>query len=65
MQGLLASYGYGVPASGLFDEGTEFVVRAYQRHFRPSCVDGRFDRSCERTLCRLIEALPADATPVG
>ena len=61
MQRQLAGYGYGISCTGHFDAATECVVRAFQRHFRPAQVDGRFDRSCARTLARLIAALPAAA----
>ena len=37
---------------------TEFVVTAFQRHFRPERVDGRIDQSTITTLERLIAALP-------
>ena len=38
---------------------TEFVVTAFQRHFRPERVDGRIDQSTITTLERLAAALPA------
>ena len=43
------------------DPRTEFVVRAFQRHFRPERVDGRIDQSTVTTLERLIAALPKGA----
>jgi N-acetylmuramoyl-L-alanine amidase len=58
VQTLLASYGYGIEATGGFDPKTEFVVTAFQRHFRPERVDGRIDQSTVTTLERLIVALP-------
>ena len=58
MQHRLGCYGYGIAVSGHYDVATEQVVRAFQRHFRPACVDGRFDRSTSVTLDRLIAALP-------
>jgi len=57
-QNMLAAYGYGVEASGFFDEDTEFVVKAFQRHFRPERVDGIGDASTIETLYRLLQALP-------
>src|SRR5512134_691450 len=36
VQSLLAGYGYAVEAHGELDEKTAFVVRAFQRHFRPA-----------------------------
>lgn len=58
VQALLAGYGYGIEASGVCDARTEFVVTAFQRHFRPERVDGRIDQSTITTLQRLIAALP-------
>jgi N-acetylmuramoyl-L-alanine amidase len=46
----LARFGYGVAPTGRFDEATRLVVTAFQRHFRPACVDGSVDRG---TLARL------------
>ncbi|MDX2204344.1 MAG: N-acetylmuramoyl-L-alanine amidase [Hyphomicrobiaceae bacterium] len=59
VQRKLASYGYAIEASGTFDVATELVVAAFQRHFRPSRVDGRIDRSTIATLDALTSALPA------
>lgn len=57
VQKRLARYGYGIEATGVFDPRTEFVVRAFQLHFRPQRVDGRIDQSTIDTLERLIAAL--------
>ena len=57
----LRRYGFGIEPTGVIDEKTEFVVTAFQRHFRPERVDGRIDRSTIATLERLIAALPQDA----
>lgn len=61
IQLLLRKYGYGIEATGLLDGRTEFVVTAFQRHFRPERVDGRIDQSTITTLQRLIAGLPGDA----
>lgn len=61
VQLLLRKYGYGIDATGVADGKTEFVVTAFQRHFRPARVDGRIDQSTITTLERLIAALPKDA----
>jgi N-acetylmuramoyl-L-alanine amidase len=61
VQGLLGKYGYGIEATGVMDGKTEFVVKAFQRHFRPERVDGRIDQSTITTLERLIAALPKGA----
>lgn len=58
VQERLASYGYGIEPTGLVDAQTEFVVAAFQRHFRPARVDGAIDQSTITTLERLIAALP-------
>jgi N-acetylmuramoyl-L-alanine amidase len=60
-QCLLAQFGYGVPQSGVLDEHTGFVVRAFQRHFRPAAISGRLDASTLRTLERLVAAVE----PIG
>lgn len=57
---LLRRYGYGVEPTGVLDPKTEFVIIAFQRHFRPARVDGRLDRSTILTLQKLIAALPKD-----
>ena len=55
-QRLLSDYGYGIAVSGTLDEATRKVVIAFQRHFRPACVDGRLDGSTIDTLERLVAA---------
>jgi N-acetylmuramoyl-L-alanine amidase len=59
LQAMLALYGYAMPVTGVFDETTEQVVTAFQRHFRPACVDGVADLATIKTLRDLIAALPA------
>jgi len=59
VQTQLADYGYGIEVTGGFDPLTEFVVKAFQRHFRPQRVDGRIDASTIATLERLSATLPA------
>ncbi|GAB1716752.1 MAG: negative regulator of AmpC, AmpD [Nitrobacter sp.] len=61
LQQSLARYGYGIKASGIFDNTTTDVVRAFQRHFRPERVDGLADQSTLNTLRALLENLPAAA----
>ncbi|HWB46704.1 MAG TPA: N-acetylmuramoyl-L-alanine amidase [Hyphomicrobiaceae bacterium] len=58
VQNLFRRYGYGLEPTGVIDGKTEFVVTAFQRHFRPERVDGRIDQSTITTLERLIAALP-------
>jgi len=57
VQTRLADYGYGIEVTGGLDPRTDFVVRAFQRHFRPERVDGRIDQSTITTLERLCAAL--------
>ena len=61
VQLMLARYGYGIEPTGVVDARTEFVVTAFQRHFRPERVDGRIDQSTIDTLERLVAALPETA----
>lgn len=61
LQSMLALYGYGVAVSGLFDDATQAVVTAFQRHFRPARVDGVADVSTIATLHRLLVARAAPA----
>lgn len=56
LQSLFALYGYGVDITGQFDDLTEAVVIAFQRHFRPELVDGIADQSTIETLKRLLES---------
>lgn len=61
IQSLFREYGYGIDINGVFDEGTEQVVAAFQRHFRPLLVDGVYDSSTAQTLSRLLASRPARA----
>jgi N-acetylmuramoyl-L-alanine amidase len=54
LQAGLRVYGYGVEASGIYDELTAAVVAAFQRHFRPARVDGHADVSTVETLRSLL-----------
>ena len=56
MQAGLAEYGYGIKATGEFDQATSDVVTAFQRHFRPARVDGVADSSTLITLRSLLDA---------
>jgi N-acetylmuramoyl-L-alanine amidase len=58
IQAMLAMYGYGIRINGDFDEDTEKVVAAFQRHFRPERVDGVADASTITTLRDLIAKRP-------
>jgi N-acetylmuramoyl-L-alanine amidase len=57
----LSRYGYAGDATGRYDEATEAVVAAFQRHFRPARVDGRADASTLATLAALLAKLEGSA----
>jgi N-acetylmuramoyl-L-alanine amidase len=56
VQAALRDYGYGIAATGVYDELTQAVVAAFQRHFRTDRIDGRADRSTIETLRALLAA---------
>lgn len=56
MQTSLASYGYGVPLTGSFDQLTKNVVIAFQRHFRARDISGVWDSECAARLEALLQA---------
>lgn len=43
LQVALDRIGYGIEGSGVYDQLTEAVVRAFQRHYRPALLDGVSD----------------------
>jgi N-acetylmuramoyl-L-alanine amidase len=53
LQGRLAQHGYGIETTGIFDERTEAVVSAFQRHFRPTNFDGIADAETQARLAAL------------
>jgi N-acetylmuramoyl-L-alanine amidase len=57
LQEALTGLGYGIPSTGEYCENTEIVVKAFQRHFRPALVDGRWDLSTDETLSVLLHKL--------
>ena len=50
--GNLSRFGYGVPPA--VDVPLEAVITAFQRHFRPSCIDGVADDECAAILAALL-----------
>jgi N-acetylmuramoyl-L-alanine amidase len=54
----LAAYGYGIEATGQFDDRTRIVVEAFQRRFRRSRVDGIADAQTQGILQRLLAVTP-------
>ena len=60
LQAGLSRLGYAMAPSGVYDDDTRIVVEAFQRHWRPSRVDGAADGE---TRARLIALLRAAADP--
>jgi N-acetylmuramoyl-L-alanine amidase len=56
LQKALAEYGYGLEATGHYDDAIKAVVCAFQRHFRPAQIDGVTDVSTRETLRKLLLA---------
>lgn len=48
-------FGYGLKVDGLYNKETEFIVKAFQRHFRQSSVNGTADTLTQVTLENLLE----------
>jgi N-acetylmuramoyl-L-alanine amidase len=63
LQERLRAIGYGIAASGTYDEVTRRVVLAFQRHWRQTRADGRADASTLETLARLEAALEPNMRP--
>jgi N-acetylmuramoyl-L-alanine amidase len=47
-----ARFGYGVPPE--VDIQLDYVITAFQRHFRPACIDGIADAECAELLASLL-----------
>lgn len=60
-QHMLRRFGYGIEVTGVLDEPTQFVLRAFQLHWRPERTDMRLDRSTLLTLRHLLAAAEAEA----
>ena len=57
LQKALAAIGYQIAADGVFGPQTQAVIAAFQRHFRPSKVDGIADAETQTLvyeICRLV-----------
>lgn len=57
LQTMLSLYGYATEITGVYTEGMEGDIAAFQRHFRPQRVDGIADFSTIDTLHRLLSGL--------
>ena len=58
LQAGLTRLGYDCAPSGAYDDDTEIIVTAFQRHWRPTRVDGVADGE---TRSRLVQLLRLDA----
>ncbi len=58
LQRQLTAFGYVCPASGMLDADTTNVVIAFQRHFRPTQVDGIPDPETVAVLQMLMSLRP-------
>lgn len=54
LQSQLASFGYKIAETGIYDDDTASAVAAFQRHFRRARVDGRADACTIEVLARLL-----------
>ena len=61
LQRALAAYGYEIEATGDNDTQTQFVLRAFQAHFRPSNWSGQPDAETAAILFALIDKYRPDA----
>lgn len=55
LQSALSRLGYGLAPSGLYDESTETVVRAFQRHWLQTRIDGIADGATRARLMALLK----------
>lgn len=56
LQSLLASFGYGLEITGVYDQRTFDVIAAFQRHWRQARVDGIADGETLALLAALARA---------
>jgi len=61
VQQALAHYGYRIIQSGLADDQTKLVVRAFQMHFRPAGISGDIDTETTAILFALLEKYRPDS----
>lgn len=55
IQAALGTYGYRIDVTGVYDVQTQFAVRAFQMHFRPSGYTGTIDAETVAILYALID----------
>jgi N-acetylmuramoyl-L-alanine amidase len=58
LQSAFIAFGYGLKHTGVFDDQTRRVTEAFQRHYRPSLVNGKCDTETFDLLRRLIACKP-------
>ena len=58
LQRQLVVFGYCLEKTGKLDEPTRAVLRAFQRHFRPSAVTGEVDGETAAILARVLSISP-------
>lgn len=57
----LERFGYALDVDGRYDQQTEFVVRAFQRHWRPAALTGVADAETRAVLSALLDQIGARA----
>jgi N-acetylmuramoyl-L-alanine amidase len=57
LQAGLTRLGYDCAPSGVYDEGTALIVSAFQRHWRPSAIDGLADGETRARLMALLRTI--------
>lgn len=62
LQGKLFAIGYGLDVTGEFDQRTQLVVTAFQRHYRPQKVDGQLDRQTIELIDQLLNVIKKTST---
>ena len=58
VQKLLTAFGYKAGSHGTWDDQARLALEAFQRHFRPSRVDGKPDSECAALLASLCAQIP-------
>ncbi|WP_420478867.1 N-acetylmuramoyl-L-alanine amidase [Brevundimonas sp. FT23028] len=53
--------GYALPPGGEYDEATRLTIEAFQRHWRPSQVDGIADGETRATLMGVLQLATAES----
>lgn len=54
--------GYGLRPGGDYDDETRLTVEAFQRHWRPTCVDGIADGETRATLMGVLQLATVEST---